>query len=184
MGELFDNLIGLLPAVLFFLFLMRRLFGRRGGGRQTEGSSGSRDTAGEAAKRDRKSEPSSAPMGAAARIRKALGTAGEALGVSAYSPGTSQPVGSPEDKSRLEARTQTIPPTVPAAVSPAAAAPRASELSRRTAERAADTDSNSYARKGSSRQSSSLTRIEKLPPPARGVVWGVILGEPPGIKDL
>ena len=179
MGELFDNLLGMLPAVLFFLFIMRRLFGRRGGARKTEGAESGRDTDGEVIKRDQNAEPS-----AAARIMKVLGTAGEALGVSAYSAGTSRPGGSPEDKPRREDRTQKVPSTVSAEVSPTATAPRASELNRRAAARSANPVSNPDARKGRSRKSSSLLRIEELPPPARGVVWGLILGEPPGMKEL
>ena len=159
MGELFDNLLGMLPAVLFFLFLMRRLFGRRGGARKTEGAEAEgKDGAG----------PGAAFRGAAARIRKALGTSGTAPGVSAY------PGGSSEDESRRKNQERKVPASVP----PAVRTVSVPELNRRVIA------SNPNAQKAGSRKSSSLARIERLPPPARGVVWAVILGEPPGMKNL
>ena len=61
MGELFDNLLGMLPAVLFFLFIMRRLFGRRGGARKAEGAEGGDGiTGGEANRTVRLAEPAAA----------------------------------------------------------------------------------------------------------------------------
>ena len=176
MGELFDNLLGMLPAVLFFLFLMRRLFGRRGGARKTEGAEvaggGESITGGEANRKDGGAGPGAGPgaafRGAAARIRKALGTSGAAPGVSAY------PGGSSEDESRR--RNQEL--KVPASVPPAVRRVSVPELNRRVI------DSNPNAQKAGSRKSSSLARIERLPIPARGVVWAVILGEPPGMKNL
>lgn len=171
MGELFDNLLGMLPAVLFFLFLMRRLFGRRGGARKTEGAEvaggGESITGAEAEGKDG-AGPGAAFRGAAARIRKALGTSGAAPGVSAY------PGGSSEDESRR--RNQEL--KVPAPVPPAVRRVSVPALNRRVI------DSNPNAQKTGSRKSSSLARIERLPPPARGVLWSVILGEPPGMKNL
>lgn len=171
MGELFDNLLGMLPAVLFFLFLMRRLFGRRGGARKTEGAEdaggGEGITGAEAEGKDG-TGPGAAFRGAAARIRKALGTSGTAPGVSAY------PGGSSEDESRRRNQER----KVPASVTPAVRTVSVPELNRRVIA------SNPNAQKAGSRKSSSLARIERLPPPARGVVWAVILGEPPGMKNL
>ena len=171
MGELFDNLLGMLPAVLFFLFLMRRLFGRRGGARKTEGAEGAGGgesiTGAEAEGKDG-AGPGGAFRGAAARIRKALGTSGAAPGVSAY------PGGSSEDESRRRNQEQKVPAPVP----PAVRRVSVPELNRRVI------DSNPNAQKAGSRKSSSLARIERLPIPARGVVWSVILGEPPGMKNL
>lgn len=173
MGELFDNLLGMLPAVLFFLFLMRRLFGRRGGARKTEDAGGGESITGAEAEAKGKdggagTGPGAAFRGAAARIRKAIGTAGTAPGVSAY------PGGSSEDESRRRNQERKVPAPVP----PAVRRVSVPELNRRVI------DSNPNAQKAGSRKSSSLTRIEKLPPPARGVVWSVILGEPPGMKNL
>lgn len=173
MGELFDNLLGMLPAVLFFLFLMRRLFGRRGGARKTEGAEdaggGEGITGAEAEGKGKDGTgPRAAFRGAAARIRKALGTSGTAPGVSAY------PGGSSEDESRRRNQER----KVPASVTPAVRTVSVPELNRRVIA------SNPNAQKAGSRKSSSLARIEKLPPPARGVVWAVILGEPPGMKNL
>ena len=173
MGELFDNLLGMLPAVLFFLFLMRRLFGRRGGARKTEGAEdaggGEGITGAEAeAKGKDGTGPGAAFRGAAARIRKAIGTASTAPGVSAY------PGGSSEDESRRRNRERKGPAPVP----PAVRTVSVPELNRRVIA------SNAKSQKAGSQRSSSLARIERLPPPARGVVWAVILGEPPGMKNL
>ena len=176
MGELFDNLLGMLPAVLFFLFLMRRLFGRRGGARKTEGAEdaggGEGITGGEANRKDggagAGTGPGAAFRGAAARIRKAIGTAGTAPGVSAY------PGGSSEDESGRRNQERKGPAPVP----PAVRTVSVPELNRRVIA------SNAKSQKAGSRKSSSLARIERLPPPARGVLWSVILGEPPGMKDL
>ena len=165
MGELFDNLLGMLPAVLFFLFLMRRLFGRRGGARKTEGAE---DAGGKAKGKDGGAGAGAAFRGAAARIRKALGTAGTAPGVSAY------PEGSAGDESPRKIQERKVPAPVPSAVRRVSVP----ELNRRVIA------SNPNAQKARSRKSSSLARIERLPPPARGVLWSVILGEPPGMKDL
>ena len=175
MGELFDNLLGMLPAVLFFLFLMRRLFGRRGGARKTEDAGGGEGITGAGAEAKGKdggagagTGPGAAVRGAATRIRKAIGTAGTAPGVSAY------PGGSSEDESRRRNQERKGPAPVP----PAVRTVSVPELNRRVI------DSNPNAQKAGSRKSSSLARIERLPPPARGVLWSVILGEPPGMKDL
>lgn len=179
MGELFDNLLGMLPAVLFFLFLMRRLFGRRGGARKTEGAEdaggGEGITGAEAEGKGKDGAgagagtgPGAAFRGAAARIRKALGTAGTAPGVSAYSEGSA----GNESRRRNQERKG------PAPVPPAVRRVSVPELNRRVI------DSNPKSQKAGSRKSSSLARIERLPPPARGVLWSVILGEPPGMKDL
>ena len=171
MGELFDNLLGMLPAVLFFLFLMRRLFGRRGGARKTEGAEdagGGESITGAEAEGKGKDGAGAAFRGAAARIRKALGTAGTAPGVSAY------PEGSAGDESPRRIQERKVPAPVP----PAVRTVSVPELNRRVI------DSNPNAQKAGSRKSSSLARIERLPPPARGVLWSVILGEPPGMKDL
>lgn len=171
MGELFDNLLGMLPAVLFFLFLMRRLFGRRGGTRKTEGAEdagGGESITGAEAEGKEGTGPGAAFRGAAARIRKALGTSGAAPGVSAY------PGGSSEDESRRRNQERKVPASVP----PAVRTVSVPELNRRVIA------SNPNAQKAGSRKSSSLARIERLPPPARGVVWAVILGEPPGMKNL
>ena len=171
MGELFDNLLGMLPAVLFFLFIMRRLFGRRGGARKTEGAEDARGgesiTGAEAEGKDG-AGPGAAFRDAAARIRKAIGTAGTAPGVSAY------PGGSSEDESRRRNQERKVPAPVP----PAVRTVSVPELNRRVIA------SNAKSQKTGSQGSSSLARIEKLPPPARGVVWAVILGEPPGMKNL
>lgn len=174
MGELFDNLLGMLPAVLFFLFLMRRLFGRRGGARKTEGAEdagggeGITGAGAEAKGKDGGAGAGAAFRGAAARIRKALGTAGTAPGVSAY------PEGSAGDESPRKIQERKVPAPVPSAVRRVSVP----ELNRRVIA------SNPNAQKARSRKSSSLARIERLPPPARGVLWSVILGEPPGMKDL
>ena len=172
MGELFDNLLGMLPAVLFFLFLMRRLFGRRGGARKTEAAEdaggGESITGAEAEAKGKDGGTGAAFRGAAARIRKALGTAGTAPGVSAY------PEGSAGDESPRRIQERKVPAPVPSAVRTVSVP----ELNRRVI------DSNPNAQKARSRKSSSLARIERLPPPARGVLWSVILGEPPGMKDL
>ena len=174
MGELFDNLLGMLPAVLFFLFLMRRLFGRRGGARKTEGAEvagGGESITGAEAEgkgKDGGGGAGGAFWGAAARIRKVLGTAGTAPGVSAY----------PEGSAGNESRRRNQERKVPASVPPAVRRVSVPELNRRVI------DSNANAQKAGFRKSSSLARIERLPPPARGVVWAVILGEPPGMKNL
>ena len=171
MGELFDNLLGMLPAVLFFLFIMRRLFGRRGGARKTKRAEGGDGiTGGEANRKDggAGAGPGAAFRDAAARIRKAVGTAGTAPGVSAY------PGGSSEDESRRRNQERKVPAPVP----PAVRTVSVPELNRRVIA------SNAKSQKAGSQRSSSLARIEKLPPPARGVVWAVILGEPPGMKNL
>ena len=169
MGELFDNLLGMLPAVLFFLFIMRRLFGRRGGARKAEGAEGGDGiTGGEANRKDGGAGPGAAFRDAAARIRKAVGTAGTAPGVSAY------PGGSSEDESRRRNQERKGPAPVP----PAVRTVSVPELNRRVIA------SDAKSQKAGSQRSSSLARIEKLPPPARGVVWAVILGEPPGMKNL
>ena len=165
MGELFDNLLGMLPAVLFFLFLMRRLFGRRGGARKTEDAGGGESITGAEAGG---AGAGGAFWGAAARIRKAIGTAGTAPGVSAY------PEGSAGDESPRRIQERKVPAPVPSAVRTVSVP----ELNRRVIA------SNAKSQKAGSRKSSSLARIEKLPPPARGVLWSVILGEPPGMKDL
>ena len=172
MRDILDNLFGVLPIVLAVLWILRRVSTRRSREQKPEASAPDALRAWSSSA-EQESGPESSPRRLAAKIEKAsrnvLGGMSREVLLGEPAP---RPVGEEELYDRIQERRIAVPPPVKGA------------REVKTTHRIIDPSPKNSPPTIRSKAILSLDRIDNLPPIARGMVWSIILDEPPGVKGL
>lgn len=171
MGDVLDNLFSIIPIVLAILWVMRRASRKKTGGKAAQTQSGS------------SSESSARPKPEPSRLSQRLhnlekratkavrNVRDDIIGESTGERTRENPPGEEELYEQLESR-RVIVPQRPA-------------QSENTVERLVEDRSKADEEKKYSGPeiSNSFDRFRELPPLAQGMVWSIILDEPPALKE-
>lgn len=163
MGDVLDNLFSIIPIVLAILWVMRRASRKNSGGKAAKKPAGS------------SSDPAAKPKheGLSQRLRNLEKRATKAvLNVRDDFAGQSAGEMSSGEEEQYESLETPPPPRRPV---------QAENIVERLVEdRSAEDEEKKYS---GPEISNSFERFSKLPPLAQGIVWSIILDEPPALKE-